>query len=119
MNSAYVHATVAVTPELAPVSRRFPVGAECCKGRGTDFRVWAPRHHRVSLVTESDAGVPESDTAMTLEAGRHFSLFAEAAAAGTRYRFRLGERLTSFPIPPRVSSRSGLMDRPKSSSRGV
>jgi len=69
----------------ASYRRRFPVGAEVCRG-GTHFRVWAPDRRKVEVLLEPDA-------AFTLrrEADGYFSGLVKAASAGTRYRLRLDE----------------------------
>jgi 1,4-alpha-glucan branching enzyme len=76
------------------MARRLPIGAELRDNGGVHFRVWAPRARHVDVVPESDAPAvglsPEPD-------GYHAGV-VEAAAAGTRYRFRLdGDRLLPDP----------------------
>lgn len=70
---------------------RLPFGAEILDG-GVRFRLWAPKLDRVSLVIE---GGPE--LAMKAEEDGWFALETEAARAGTRYRYRVGELLVPDP----------------------
>lgn len=74
--------------------RRRPLGAEPAAGGGVDFRVWAPKHRRVTLVLEGGPGAGRT-VGLTPEPGEDgggfFSAFLAEAAAGTRYRFRLGD----------------------------
>jgi maltooligosyltrehalose trehalohydrolase len=74
--------------------RRLPVGAEVADG-GVHFRVWAPRHRHAAVVLES--GVAAGTHELTAEPGGYFSAHTGGAAAGDRYRFRLGTDL--FPDP--------------------
>jgi maltooligosyltrehalose trehalohydrolase len=73
------------------VSRRLPVGAEV-SGDNTDFRVWAPGHDRVEVVTNRGA----SD--LKREAGGYFRGSLSGSGAGTRYRYRLDGK-GEFPDP--------------------
>ena len=83
--------------DVRPAARRLPIGAEPRPDGGTHFRVWAPRRRRVEVVLESDGDA----RAFVLEPERdgHHSALVPAAAAGTRYRFRLegGSRLLPDP----------------------
>ena len=69
-------------------TRRRPVGAELVTEgeRGTQFRVWAPTHEKVTLVLE-----PKREIAMQREPNGHHTAFASGVEAGARYRFRLGD----------------------------
>ena len=78
----------------ATVKRRLPVGAEDV-GNGVSFRVWAPSHGRVSVVFESS----QEEFALEPEPGGYFSGTSPSAAAGMRYRFRLGADPTLYPDP--------------------
>ena len=57
------------------------------KKGGVHFRIWAPLRKRAAVVLESGPGAP-AEVELSPEAG-YFSGFANGAAAGTRYRFRL------------------------------
>jgi len=84
-----------------------PVGAEAQPDGGVHFRVWAPDHRRVEVVLEG----PEPCVALPLiaeppgaappadEEYGYFSAFVEAAAAGTRYRYRLDDDAALYPDP--------------------
>ena len=76
--------------------RRLPVGAEVQAGGGVHFRLWAPESERVEVVPEAGG-----ETRLASEPGGYFSGLAGAAAAGTRYRYRLDGRLL-----PDLASRS-------------
>jgi maltooligosyltrehalose trehalohydrolase len=77
---------------LAPMTRRFPIGAEVQEG-GTHFRVWAPRRRRVEALLESGAALE-----LEREPGGYFSGLVAPAAAGVLYRFRL-DGGDAFPDP--------------------
>ena len=64
-----------------------PFGAEIEDGGAVRFRLWAPACKSVSLVLE-DTG-ETMDMAKT--AGGWFALTTDAAAAGTAYRYRVGD----------------------------
>jgi maltooligosyltrehalose trehalohydrolase len=69
-----------------------PVGAELTT-KGVDFRVWAPRAHRVEVTLD---GAPP--VALTPETEGYHGGLVEAATTGTHYRFRLdGGRLLPDP----------------------
>ncbi len=74
--------------------RRLPVGAEVQPDGGVHFRVWAPARSRVAVAVEGGPAVP-----LEPEAGGYFSGLARAAAAGTRYRFRLDDEDPLYPDP--------------------
>ena len=74
-----------------------PVGAAMLpKNQGVRFRVWAPAKKKVEVVLEHGPGAP-AEVELASEGG-YFSGFAEAAAAGTGYRFRL-DGAGPFPDP--------------------
>jgi maltooligosyltrehalose trehalohydrolase len=78
------------------ITRRRAIGAELVTidgVRGVHFRVWAPTHDRASLVVErtSAGSSPPSSFDLVREPTGHHSLFVRALAAGTLYRFRLGD----------------------------
>src|SRR4051794_5726522 len=80
--------------------RRRPVGAEVMPdGAGVHFRVWAPAHGAVQVVLEGGPGAGRSAPAIDLvaEGAGYFSGEVTGAAAGTRYRYRLGGEL--YPDP--------------------
>ena len=67
------------------------------QGGDTRFRVWAPRHKRVSVVMESGPAKGEHP----LEGDREgfFQGLVPKASAGDRYRFRLGGGEATFSDP--------------------
>ena len=77
--------------------RRLPIGAEIVRGRGVEFRVWAPRRTGVDVVLES----MNSPRIVPLEAegNGYFSGLAGDASAGTRYRYRLDGADRGVPDP--------------------
>src|SRR5438876_7517449 len=90
---------VSVTPELVQLSRRMPVGAEVSAAHGAHFRVWAPKHRKVTLIVEDETGSALGEVPLRSESGGYFSLLEPTARAGTLYRFRLGDRADRFPDP--------------------
>ena len=90
---------MAITPEVAPSTRRCPIGAEVLRGQGTHFRVWAPRHSGVTLIFEDESGRTLTAHSMQPEPDGYFSLFVPAARAGALYRYRLGSAEERFPDP--------------------
>jgi maltooligosyltrehalose trehalohydrolase len=95
--------TTRARPEARP-DRRLPVGAEVMPGGGVHFRVWAPAHEAVEVVVEGGPGArdgrerPAVAIALAPEGGGYFSGVVASAAAGTRYRYRLGSK-GAFPDP--------------------
>jgi maltooligosyltrehalose trehalohydrolase len=79
-------------------SRRLPVGAEVQPGGGVHFRVWAPRRRSVHVVLEDGPGVG-ADVSLSSAGGGYFSGWAEAAGAGTLYRYRLDGGPNLYPDP--------------------
>jgi maltooligosyltrehalose trehalohydrolase len=57
------------------------------EGGGTRFRVWAPDHSRVQLVLQEERRTLE----LAREEDGYFSVLAEGVAAGSLYRYRLGD----------------------------
>jgi maltooligosyltrehalose trehalohydrolase len=84
----------------ATTPRRLPVGAELVPDGGVHFRVWAPRAERVDVVLEGGPGSPDAQP-LTADGDGYVAGIVHAAAAGTRYRYRLdgGER----PLPDPAS----------------
>ncbi len=79
------------------------MGAEVVRDQGVHFRAWAPRRKKVEVVLEGRRE-PTSDAALlalelTPEKGGYFSGLAAAAAAGTRYRYRLDDGPDLYPDP--------------------
>src|SRR5690349_21554164 len=70
---------------------RLPFGAELVEG-GVRFRLWAPKRERVGLVLEGGPELPMRDAG----AG-WFELTTDAARAGSRYRYRVGDLLVPDP----------------------
>jgi maltooligosyltrehalose trehalohydrolase len=81
----------------AAISRRLPVGAEIIDGRGVHFRVWAPDHRRVVVVVEGHTAGEGREELLDAAGDGYFEGLVEAAAAGTRYRFRLDEEEALYP----------------------
>jgi maltooligosyltrehalose trehalohydrolase len=77
-------------------ARRLPIGAEVAGSAGVHFRVWAPRTTLVEVVLD-DGPV----SALAPEGGGYHAGLVEAAAAGTRY----GYRLDGGPVLPDPASR--------------
>jgi len=75
------------------ITRRVPVGAEVCDGGETHFRVWAPEHKSVVVVSDNEF----KPAALETEPDGYFSGFARAIA-GMRYKLQLdgGE---AYPDP--------------------
>src|SRR5262245_25475487 len=84
-------------------ARRLPVGAEVQAGRGTHFRVWAPKRSRVEVVIEGRAGHPARNVSMAVElepeGNGYFGGHLADAGAGTLYRFRLDGEPGLYPDP--------------------
>jgi maltooligosyltrehalose trehalohydrolase len=80
-----------------PSWRRYPIGVELGPG-GAHARVWAPAHDRVALVVEHGDGPSPFAIPLAREEGGYFSGLLDGIAAGTRYRFQLGDA-GAFPDP--------------------
>ena len=83
------------TPLMSSTLRRLPIGAEPQPGGGVHFRVWAPAPKSISLVTEQNGQTREK--ALEREADGYRSAFADEAAAGTRYWYRVDGELLPDP----------------------
>jgi maltooligosyltrehalose trehalohydrolase len=81
------------------LSRRLPVGAEQLAANGTHFRVWAPRHHHVTLVVEDESRSVLGEWPLVAEPNGYFSAFVPTAVAGTLYQYSLGQASRRFPDP--------------------
>jgi maltooligosyltrehalose trehalohydrolase len=86
---------------LAPVPRRFPIGAEVVPG-GVHFRVWAPLRRRAEVVFEA---TPQDsaedwpvDFELTAENDGYFSGLVPGAGDGALYKLRL-DGGDAFPDP--------------------
>lgn len=81
------------------VKRRYPIGAELTGPDQTHFRVWAPKAQQVDIVLEDGTGKSRQQTClgMAAEEAGYFSGHA-SAAAGTRYWFRVNDRLYPDPV---------------------
>lgn len=79
------------------IKRRYPIGAEIIPKKGVHFRVWAPKHKKVSLVLENEPTKPS--LLLENEGNGYFSLLVKEASHGTQYRFQLGssKKLLSDP----------------------
>jgi maltooligosyltrehalose trehalohydrolase len=78
-----------------------PIGAELVAG-GTHFRVWAPEAKAVTVVFEDARLAP---VALAAEEHGYFSAMVPDIRAGTRYRYRIGDR--SYPDPASRSQPEG------------
>jgi maltooligosyltrehalose trehalohydrolase len=88
-----------VSLQLAQLSqpvRRLPIGADVQPDGSTHFRVWAPRPRAVDLVVERN-GVREV-IALEKEGEGYYSATAADTGAGTRYWYRLDDRLFADPV---------------------
>ena len=73
--------------------RRLPIGVELVDDRHAHARVWAPRAGRVEIVLDSGRS-----TALEQDGDGYFAGTFEAAA-GDRYRFKLGDDDKLYPDP--------------------
>lgn len=76
------------------LSRRRSVGAEVVGG-GVHFRVWAPEHNTLAVVSEGGG----SEEPLTREEDGYFSGLLRGAKAGFRYRLRIDGASDTFPDP--------------------
>jgi maltooligosyltrehalose trehalohydrolase len=86
--------------------RRQPIGAEVVPGRGTHFRVWAPKRTRVSVQLEGNVSGPARGGGegaavhpLEREEGGYFSGVVQDAEGGTLYRFCLDDEPRPYPDP--------------------
>jgi maltooligosyltrehalose trehalohydrolase len=85
-------------PFSVPAGRRWPVGADLLPGGGVHFRVWAPGRRKVAVVLEAGPGSPATvPLAREPTPEGYFSGRIDAAAAGTRYRYRLDDGDYLYP----------------------
>jgi maltooligosyltrehalose trehalohydrolase len=82
----------AAQPDVSPVTRRLPVGAEAGPG-GVHFRVWAPDRKRVDVATEDG-----DRYRLAPEPGGYHAGLVPGIGPGTRYRYRL-DGGAAFPDP--------------------
>src|SRR6185436_8903504 len=80
---------------MSQIERRLPIGAEPQPG-GVHFRVWAPDPPAVAVVVEGARG-SSREVPLQREKCGYLSAFVEDAAAGDRYRFRIGGQLLPDP----------------------
>ncbi len=79
------------------VRRRIAVGAEPVAEEGVHFRVWAPKHERVSVVLLRDGDEVRAPLGRESPSDGYFSGLVSAARVGDRYVYEVGgER---FPDP--------------------
>src|SRR5215831_6420905 len=81
----------------ASLRRRLPIGAECQPEGGVHFRVWAPQRKQVRVALNIDGTSRELE--LTAEGNGYYSGLAEAAGAGTLYRFQLDADEALYPDP--------------------
>src|SRR5258705_4656403 len=72
---------------MSGIARRYAAGAEPQPDGSTHFRVWAPQPRQVKLRIEASGGA--HDVALEKEAEGYYSVLAESAGPGTRYRYVL------------------------------
>jgi maltooligosyltrehalose trehalohydrolase len=84
----------------ALLQRRLPIGADVIGPHKVHFRVWAPSHHKVSVVLE---GGPGSDGSVIQELDRerqgYYSTTLLGADHGTLYRYQLDDSIELVPDP--------------------
>ncbi|MBI2858436.1 MAG: malto-oligosyltrehalose trehalohydrolase, partial [Chloroflexi bacterium] len=89
-----------IVPEFTPQNlraRHLPIGAEVT-GQGASFRIWAPRHSRVSVVIERGPLGPQ-EKELAAEGQGYFSGTLPEAGEGTLYRIRLDDDVEVLPDP--------------------
>lgn len=72
----------------APITRRYPIGAEPLPSGGVHFRVWCPERQRVEVVFDTP-GRELQPVELQREVGGYFSGLAAEAHSGDLYRLRL------------------------------
>jgi maltooligosyltrehalose trehalohydrolase len=89
-----------MTTTEGSLHRRLPIGAEVSPG-GLHFRVWAPDHHQVELIANSDSSKESRSLTVALrsEEDGYFSAFEARLKAGARYGFRLDGQSQVLPDP--------------------
>ncbi len=78
--------------------RRYPIGAEWTKNKGTHFRVWSPNHKKATLVLEDQKDSPVYYEMKTEKDG-YFSIFVPEAQPGSLYRYCLGKSKNRYSDP--------------------
>jgi len=86
---------------MSSARRRLPFGAELLDGKRTRFRLWAPDAQRVELLRADNATI-----AMTAADDGWFETTC-SAPAGTRYRYRIDDRL-EVPDPASRAQDGGI-----------
>ncbi len=88
--------------------RRLPFGAEL-GAEGVDFRFWAPGVDAVSLIIENGPSLP-----MQQAGGGFYELRSDAAGAGTRYWYQVGDLRVPDPVsryqPQSTAGASEIVD---------
>jgi maltooligosyltrehalose trehalohydrolase len=74
--------------------RKIPIGAEPFDQTETHFRVWAPGHDSVTVVSDNEF----NPVSLRKEQNGYFSGFAPGAIAGMRYKFQLDSG-QAYPDP--------------------
>ena len=88
-------------PTAAELTRRLPIGAECCTG-GVHLRVWAPKRTIVEVAREGnleDRADKPNFVPLQSEANGYFSGLVPEMDAGDLYRFRLDGDSYLYPDP--------------------
>ena len=86
------------SPGPREVQRRYPIGAEVVPGRGTHFRVWAPKSRKVRVeFGEGELSRSGRTAELTAESDGYHAGWVDAARPGMRYRLKLDSG--SFPDP--------------------
>jgi maltooligosyltrehalose trehalohydrolase len=83
-----------------PSMRRFPIGAEVFRGKGTHLRVWAPARTKVEVARrELGSRAAGECHALTKEKDGYFSGFVPGMDVGALYSFRLDADGADYPDP--------------------
>jgi maltooligosyltrehalose trehalohydrolase len=81
-------------------TRRFAIGAEPDRGRGTHFRVWAPAAHTLEVVERAwGDGAPGKRHVLDRGSGGYFSGFVAELDEGDLYSLRIDGGDTLYPDP--------------------
>ncbi len=79
--------------------RSLPIGAEIIDGKGTHFRVWAPKRNKVEVTFGLDINSLVDVRTLEKEDDGYFSLLVPEAGNGTFYGFKLDGSEKIFPDP--------------------
>ena len=85
--------------------RNHRLGAVCQPGRGTWFRVWAPRPRSIELVLEGDSPAAEATVPLERDSEGYACHFALGVTPGARYLYRLTNARGEVSLRPDPASR--------------